>query len=81
MQGRMLYGLCEGVVHCVDSLQAKYSKEDLDRMCCNDMLDCVNALIKAMVEMKKLEGGGDDEPMPLKELERMYDMGQKIARI
>ena len=39
MQGRMLYGLCEGVVHCVDSLQAKYSKEDLDRMCCTDMLD------------------------------------------
>ena len=36
-----------------------------------DLFDCVNSLLSAMGEMKKLEGGGDNDPFPLSEIERM----------
>ena len=36
-----------------------------------DLFDCVNSLLDAMGEMKKLEGGGDNDPFPLSEIERM----------
>ena len=36
-----------------------------------DLFDCVNTLLGAMGEMKKLEGEGYNDPFPLSEIERM----------
>lgn len=71
MQGTMMYTLLDGVVHCAESLKEKFSKEDFNGMDSTDLFDCVNSLLGAMGEMKKLEGGGDNDPFPLSEIERM----------
>ena len=71
MQGTMMYTLLDGVVHCAESLKEKFSKEDFNGMDSTDLFDCVNSLLDAMGEMKKLEGGGDNYPFPLSEIERM----------
>ena len=61
MQGTMMYTLLDGVIHCAESLKEKFSKEDFNGMDSTDLFDCVNTL----------EGGGDNDPFPLSEIERM----------